>query len=109
MKRLELVYNKDNIEMKYFEDESKRYRSWILPEFIVSKLIPWWNDIKFKIKEFPVAKRGNFYEFKIEVGKYIDIREFKSESYCIGSWSIPVVLIEALSEMEKEGLTRKNI
>jgi len=110
MKRLELIHDEERgVEIKYFEDESERYRSWKLPKFIIDKLIPWWDNTKFKIKEFPVVKKGIFYEFKIEVGKYMDIKEFKRGNYCIGAWSIPVFIIEALSDMERDGITSKNI
>lgn len=110
MKRLELVYSEDIIEMRYFEDESNRYRSWKLSKSIVNELIPWWRTVKFKLKEFPIIKSEKFYEFRMDVAKYVYIKEFKTgNSFCKGSWDIPVALVEALSDMEREGLTEKTI
>jgi len=110
MKRLELLYEEDIIELRYFEDESNRYRSWKIPKTIIEKLIPWWNDAKFKIKKFPVIKKGKCYEFRMDVSKYLYIKEFKyGTNYCEGSWDIPVVLIESLCDMKIEGLTEKII
>lgn len=108
MKRLELVYDEDIIELRYFEDDTNKYRSWRLSKSIVNELIPWWKSVKFKLKKFPIIKSEKFYEFRMDVCKYVYIKEFDADShYCCGSWDIPVVLIEALSEMEKEGLTEK--
>lgn len=110
MKRLELIYNEDSIEMRYFEDESERYRSWKLSKSIINKLIPWWKSIKFKLKNFPVVQTGETHEFRIDTGKYMYIKEFMDKNnYCIGSWDIPIFLIESLSDMEKEGLTEKQV
>ena len=110
MKILELIYNDDNIEIRYFEDNIERYRSWELSKSIVNRLIPWWRDIKFKLDKFPVIKSGKYYEFRMDDCKYLYIKEFEIDyKYCKGSWDIPIVLIEALSDMEKEGLTEKII
>lgn len=110
MKKLELLYEEDIIELRYFEDESNRYRSWKLPKTIISKLIPWWKDIKFRIKKFPVIDRGARHEFRMDVPKYIYIKEFTNDNnFCNGSWDIPIILIEALCDMERDGITEKMI
>ena len=110
MKRVELIYEDEFIEIRYFEDDSNRYRSWKLSKYIVDKLIPWWEDTKFKIKDFPIIKKGECYEFKMVISKYLYIKEFKyNTNYCEGSWDIPIVLVEALSNMEKEKITEKII
>jgi len=108
MKRLELIYTEYIIEMRYFEDETERYRSWRLSKSIVNRLIPWWKDVKFKLKEFPVIKSGKYYEFRMDNCKYLYIKEFGCDNNCCkGSWDIPVILIETLSDMEREGLSEK--
>jgi hypothetical protein len=108
MNTLELVYDDNNIELRYFEN-SDRYRSWTLSKFIINELIPWWRDTKFNICKFPVIKIEKYYEFNMVCSRYIYIKEFDGNTNCLGSWDIPIVVIEALSEMEKEGITKKNL
>lgn len=108
MKRLELVHEGDDIELKYFEDETDRYRSWKLSKYLINSLIPWWNNIGKKTQSLrvPLIETTEFYEFKIYDFRKIYIKEFGK---CKRDYDIPIVLIEALSEMEKEGITSKKI
>jgi len=110
MKRVELIYNCDNIEIRYFNNGDERYISWELSKSVISRLIPWWRTVKYNLKEFPIIVSKPFYEFRMDTCKYLYIKEFEGKNRnCRGSYDIPIVVIEALLDMEREGLTEKNI
>lgn len=108
MKHLDIVYKDDMIELKYFEDDNEQYKSWRLSKYLINSLIPWWNNVGKKTRSLrvPLIETTEFYEFKIYDFRKVYIKEFGK---CKRDYDIPIVLIEALSEMEKEGLTSKNI